>query len=59
MSKTLDEFVESYGAIKHLKKNLKTNIDVFCENWDEGDKETFLRMNLIMVRECLQDFGVE
>jgi hypothetical protein len=59
MGKSLDEFVEKYSAVKFLKNNLKSNIDVYCSGWDEEEKEQFLRMQMIMVRQCLQDFGAE
>lgn len=59
MGKSLDEFIEKYGAVQHLVKNLKTNIDVYCDGWSEEEKEQFLRLQMIMVRQCLQDFGAE
>lgn len=59
MAKTLDEFFQSYGATKVLLKNLETNMDVFGDRLSEDDKEGLMRTNLIMIRQCLQDFGAE
>lgn len=59
MGKSLDEFVEKYSSVAFLKQNLKSNIDVYCDDWPEEEKEHFLRMQMIMVRQCLQDFGAE
>jgi hypothetical protein len=59
MGQSLDEFIAKYGAVQVLKKNLKANIDVYCDGWTEEQKEQLLRMNMIMVRQCLNDFGAE
>lgn len=59
MSKTLDEFIESYSAVKFLQKNLRCNIEVYCEDMPKEEQENFLRMNMTMFRQCLQDFGAE
>lgn len=58
MKKTLDEFFDSHEATKLLRENLKINLDVLLDI-ERQDKETLLRMHLTMVRQCLQDFGVE
>lgn len=57
-AKTLDEFVDSYTAVKKLKENLQANLDAITE-LDDETKETLMRCNLIMVRQCLEDFGAE
>jgi len=59
MTKTLDEFFDSYGATIRLKENLEINLDVFGDSLDAESKEGLMRINLIMIRQCLQDFGVE
>ncbi len=46
---TLDEWVERSAGF--LAQNLKANIDVYCPSMSEEDKEDFLRMNMIMVRQ--------
>lgn len=59
MTKTLDEFVESYPAVNFLKENLQANLDVYFPDMDEEEQEQFMRMNLIMIRQCLNSFGVK
>lgn len=59
MTKTLDEFFQSYGATKFLVENLECNLDVLGDQLSDDDKESLMRVNLIMIRQCLNDFGVE
>lgn len=56
MSESLDEFVARYATVKTLKKNLQANLDALTELTPE-EKDTLMRLNLIMIRQCLQDFG--
>lgn len=58
MAKTLDEFFESHEATKLLVQNLEANMSQFFELSKE-DKKTLMRLNLIMIRQCLEDFGAE
>lgn len=58
MAKSLREFIEKYSAVQELEVNLKANLDAMTD-LDEKEKETLLRLNMIMVRQCLQDFGAE
>ena len=59
MSKTLDEFVDSHKDVKFMKENLQTNMEVYCPDMNEEEQEQFMRMNLIMIRQCLNSFGVK
>lgn len=56
--KTLDEFVEYYTSVKFLKSNLRANLDAMTD-LPEADKDDLMRVNMIMVRQCLQDFGAK
>lgn len=56
MTKTIDEWVEDNAP--RLKTNLEANIKVFCEEMSQEEKETLLRLHLIMVRDWAQDKGV-
>lgn len=58
MSKTLEEFMDSEDSIRLLVKNLRTNLDVLTD-LDEEDQESLMRMNMIMVRQCLGSFRLE
>lgn len=58
MGDSLDEFIEKYSAVKHLVKNLKANLDALTDLLPH-EKEALMRMNMIMIRQCLQDFGAE
>lgn len=55
---TLDEFIEKYSSVKHLKENLEANLDAMTDLSKE-EKEGLMRVNMIMIRQCLQDFGAE
>jgi hypothetical protein len=57
--KTLEEFFASYGATKKLVENLKANMDVFCADMPPDERRALMRLNLIMIRQCLEDFGVD
>jgi len=59
MTPTLDEFFQKYEATRTLLENLEANMDVYGEELDTKTKEGFMRVNLIMIRQCLQDFGAE
>jgi hypothetical protein len=59
VTKTTEEFFESHTATRRLLDNLKANEDVFCYDMNEEDKKSLMRCNLIMIRQCLEDFGVE
>lgn len=56
---TLEQWAQSTRAHKLLSENLKTNIEVYVNDFLEGEdpkeaqelKDAFLRMNLIMVRQ--------
>ncbi len=56
---TTNEFFESSEATKLLKENLENNIEVFCEKMSENSKSTLMRLNLIVIRQCLEDCGYE
>lgn len=58
MSKSLEEFIEKYSAVQALEKNLEANLDVMT-NLSDKEKQALMRVNMIMVRQCLEDFGVE
>lgn len=55
MSKTLDEFFESREATRLLVKNLEVNLDQFADEMSDESKEAFMRVNLIMIRQCLTE----
>ena len=57
--KSLDEFFESYGAAKVLRENLEMNLDTLGYRLTKQDKEMLMRINLIAIRQCLEDFGAE
>ena len=59
MTKTLDEYFQGHQALKLLIRNLKANEDVFLKEMSVLNKESLMRCNLIMIRQCLEDFGVE
>lgn len=59
MSETLESYFEKSEARKLLVKNLAANLNVLADSVSKEDKETLMRLNLIMIRQCLQDHGVE
>jgi hypothetical protein len=56
--KTLDEYFETHEALKLLKENLETNLEVMTKLKKE-ERESLMRLNLVVIRQCLQDCGVE
>lgn len=59
MTKTLNEFFQSYESTRLLLSNLETNMLVYCDDMPKEDWESLMRTNLIMIRQCLEDFGAE
>lgn len=59
MSNTVDEFFEKYEATKFLRENLEANMEALGDEMSEESREMLMRTNLIMIRQCLKDFGVE
>ena len=59
VSKTLDEFFDSYGATKFLRENLQANMEAMGDSMTKEEQDGLMRVNLIMIRQCLQDFGAE
>jgi len=57
--KTLDEFFESRRELQFLLSNLRANMQVYCASMDQEDQDDLMRVNLIMIRQCLNSFGVE
>lgn len=54
---TTEEFFESCEATRFLITNLKTNLKVMGHRMTEKEQVAFMRMNLIMIKQCLQDCG--
>lgn len=59
MGKSLDDFINTYESTRFLKQNLEVNMDTYCEDMPREERDQFMRMNLIMIRQCLMDFGAE
>jgi hypothetical protein len=58
MTKTLDEFFQSREELQFLLSNLQANMQVYCAPMDTEDQEGLMRVNLIMIRQCLNSFGI-
>jgi hypothetical protein len=58
MSKSLEEFFEQHEATRFLVNNLEANLKALTD-LDDEEKAMLMRCNLIMIRQCLMDFGVE
>lgn len=56
--KSLNDFIDSYAVLQVLRDNMQVNINEFCDDFTAEEKRILLRMQLIMVRQCLNDFGV-
>lgn len=58
---TLEQFFNRKGmSATELRKNLEANMEaVVGDELDKETKETLMRVNLIMIRQCLQDYGDE
>jgi hypothetical protein len=56
---TLDEWFENWPATRLLRENLEINLDTMAgKELNDEERETLMRMNLVVVRQCLEDFGV-
>ena len=53
----IEIWFEKYGAAKVLKQNLELNMGAI--RMSEQDRRTLLLMNLIVIKSCLQDCGLE
>lgn len=54
MTKTIEEFFESTDNLKFLVQNLNANLDVFGHQMSKEDQESLMRVNLIMIRQCIE-----
>lgn len=59
MRNSLIDYMSKHEATRILVKNLQINMEVLAEKLTEQEQEALLRVNLIVIRQCLQDFGVE
>ena len=59
MDISTDEFFASYPATKKLVKDLETIMSVFSDRLSKDERRGLMGTNLIMIRNCLQDFGIE
>lgn len=59
MGKSLDEYMDQYEATRLLVRNLEANMREMGGQLSADDQKALLRVNLIMIRQCLQDFGVK
>lgn len=55
--KTLDEFFEAHEITRRLRKSLCTNLEELAAQLSEEEKDSLMRCNLIMIRQCLEEFG--
>ncbi len=54
-----EDWFQKYGATRELVKNLEANIEGVADELDQETKDILMRVNLIMIRQCLLDFGIE
>ena len=57
--KSLNEFIESYEYTKFLDENLVSNMETFGDQMSKQDQDSLMRMNWIMIRQCLNQFGIK
>lgn len=55
---SLDEFIDRYSSVKRLQENLKTNLEAITD-LPEDDIDNLVRIQMILIRQCLEDFGAE
>ena len=55
----VEDWFEQSKPLKLLKENLEVNLDVIAAELSEEDRTVLARLNLIMIRQCLLDYGVE
>jgi hypothetical protein len=56
---SLDEWFEKYEATRILRENLETNLKAIAGQLTEKQREILMRVNLTVIRQCLQDCGLE
>jgi hypothetical protein len=54
---TTDQYFEQTEVLRLLVENLQANLDNMTDLSKE-DKEGLMRVNLIMIRQALEDYGV-
>lgn len=59
MKKTLEQFFESHASTRTLVLNLQDNIEAMGDEMSREEQDTLMGMNLIFIRQCLEDFGAE
>jgi hypothetical protein len=59
MGKSLEEFFETNEATRLLVENLESNMKALGDELSPEARDMLMRTNLIMIRQCLMDCGVE
>lgn len=54
---TLDEYFERWGATRVLRESLKDNMVALGDGLSKQEQDALMRVNLIVIRQCLEDFG--
>lgn len=57
MGETLEQFFDGYASTRKLKEDLEINMETFGDTLSAEDRENLMRTNMIMIRQCLMDFG--
>lgn len=58
MGASTTEYFNKWEATRMLRDGLEETLnDLFDHKLNEADKELLMKMNLILIRQCLEDFG--
>lgn len=55
----VEDWYEQNDVTKLLKQNLECNIRVMCDRMPKDERDSLLRLQLIMIRQTMVEFGVE
>lgn len=57
---TTEEFFDRWFITRLLKQNLQANMDAIVgDKLSQELKDLLMRTNLLVIRQCLQDFGID
>jgi len=56
---SVDEWFEQSEALRLLESNLRHNLLALADDLSEERRESILRVEKIIIRQCMQDHGVD
>lgn len=54
---SVDEYFEINEPLKLLRKNIEANVNNYRPAWTDDERQAFVRLQLIIIRQSLEQLG--